>query len=174
MGFLDSFLEKINISGDDEGEFGYDAAEEEGGEAEAEEAAARTEKKPVEVDETPAVRKKSSRAAASSKVVPIHNTSIPKQAEVCMVLPKGYESSTEIAEILIEGKTVVLNLEGMNIDTAQRIIDFTSGACFTMGGLIQKISKKIFIATPSNVQLTGDFSSLFGDDADMTSLNLTV
>ena len=52
----------------------------------------------------------------------------------------------------------MLNMEAMNFDTAQRVIDFTSGACFTMGGNLQKISKKIIIATPSNVELSGDFT----------------
>ena len=91
-----------------------------------------------------------------------------------MILPKGYENASEIAELLLQGKTVVLNMEGMNIDAAQRIIDFTSGACFTMTGNLQKISKKIFIATPSNVELSGDFVNLLGESVDMSSLNLTL
>ena len=58
----------------------------------------------------------------------------------------------------------------------QRVIDFTSGACFTMGGNLQKISKKIIIATPSNVELSGDFTELLGDDdsTDISSYSLKV
>ena len=68
----------------------------------------------------------------------------------------------------------MLNMEAMNFDTAQRVIDFTSGACFTMGGNLQKISKKIIIATPSNVELSGDFTELLGDDdsTDISSYSL--
>ena len=175
MGFLDNFLGKININGEDGDEdYGYDDPEET--EDEEEDASAKA-AKPAEGEETtaPAVttRKKTSKASAG-KVVPMHSASVSKQSEVCMILPKGYENSSEIAEILLQGKTVVLNMEGMNIDAAQRIIDFTSGACFTMGGNLQKISKKIFIATPSSVELSGDFSNLFGEDVDMSNLNLTV
>ena len=67
---------------------------------------------------------------------------------------------------------MVLNLEGMNVDAAQRVIDFASGACYTMGGNLQKISKKIFIVTPSSGDLPGDFTNLLGDTIDLSSLNL--
>ena len=174
MGFLDNFLGKINITGDDGDEdYGYDDAEEL--EQEEEEVSVKPEKKAAEPEETtPALPRKKASKAAAGKVVPMHSATVNKSSEVCMILPKGYENSSEIAEILLQGKTVVLNMEGMNIDAAQRIIDFTSGACFTMGGNLQKISKKIFIATPSSVELSGDFSNLFGEDVDMSSLNLTV
>lgn len=95
-----------------------------------------------------------------------------KQSEVRMIIPKSYEDSNEIADYLIDGKTVVLNLEEMNVDLGQRIIDFTVGACYTMGGNLQKISKKIFIATPSTVELSGDFTDLLSETIDLSSLNL--
>ena len=62
----------------------------------------------------------------------------------------------------------------MNIEAAQRIIDFSSGACYTMGGNLQKISKKIFIVTPANVELSGDFTNLLGDSVNLSNLNLTM
>jgi cell division inhibitor SepF len=185
MGFLDGFLGKISLNENEpEEEYdGYDDMDdvEEGEEEEyaAAKTPAKNERKheSAEEEEESAPKKKifkSSSAPSNSKVVPMRTASPAKQAEVCMILPKGYENSSEIAEILLQGKTVVLNMEGMNIDAAQRIIDFTSGACFTMGGNLQKISKKIFIATPSNVELSGDFVNLLGDTVDMASLNLTL
>lgn len=113
------------------------------------------------------------RASKSGKVVPMRSTTT-KQSEVCMIMPKGYEDANEIADILLQGKSVVLNLEGMNVDAAQRVIDFASGACYTMGGNLQKISKKIFIVTPSSVELSGDFTNLLGDTIDLSSLNLNL
>ena len=41
-----------------------------------------------------------------------------------MIIPKEYNDTKDIAEILLSGKTVVLNMEAMNFDTAQRVIDF--------------------------------------------------
>ena len=49
--------------------------------------------------------------------------------------------------------------------TAQRIIDFTSGATYSMNGNLQKISNSIFIATPESVELSGDFQELISGGA---------
>ena len=51
-------------------------------------------------------------------------------------------------------------MEGIPTETAQKIIDFTSGACYSMNGNLQKISSYIFIATPQSVELSGDFEDL--------------
>ncbi len=117
---------------------------------------------------SPIAKRQTVRSARNMAVKTVGN----KQSEVRMIIPKSYEDSNEIADYLIDGKTVVLNLEEMNVDLGQRIIDFTVGACYTMGGNLQKISKKIFIATPSTVELSGDFTDLLSETIDLSSLNL--
>ena len=47
--------------------------------------------------------------------------------EVCVIKPKSMEDAREITETLLGGCTVVLNMEGLDLDIAQRIIDFSSG-----------------------------------------------
>lgn len=68
--------------------------------------------------------------------------------EVCVIKPTTIEDEIEITETLLNGRTVVINMEGLSVDIAQRIIDFTSGATFAMHGNLQKISNYIFLATP--------------------------
>ena len=51
---------------------------------------------------------------------------------------------------------------GLDVDIAQRIIDFTSGSCFAISGNLQKISHYIFIITPASVDISGDFQDIFG------------
>lgn len=80
--------------------------------------------------------------------------------EVCVIKPTSVEDAREITETLLNGRTVVLNVEGLDMDIAQRIIDFTSGSCFAISGNLQKISNYIFIITPANVDISGDFQSL--------------
>ena len=80
--------------------------------------------------------------------------------EVCVVKPTSFEDAREITETLLSNRTVVLNLEGLDVDVAQRIIDFTSGSCFAINGNLQKISKYIFIITPSSVDISGDFQEM--------------
>ena len=65
-----------------------------------------------------------------------------------MIKPTSVEDAREITETLLErANTVVLNVEGLDVEIAQRIIDFTSGSCFAISGNLQKISNYIFIIT---------------------------
>ena len=57
--------------------------------------------------------------------------------EVCVIKPASMEDTREIADTLLAGCTVVLNLEGIDVDIAQRIIDFCCGACYCMSGSLQ-------------------------------------
>lgn len=80
--------------------------------------------------------------------------------DVCVIKPASVEEAREITETLLSNKTVILNLEGIDIDIAQRIIDFTSGSCYAIDGKLQKISQYIFIITPSSVGISGDFQEI--------------
>ena len=81
--------------------------------------------------------------------------------EVCVIRPTSVEDAREITETLLANRTVVLNLEGLDVEIAQRIIDFTSGSCFAISGNLQKISHSIFIITPASVDISGDFQEIF-------------
>lgn len=80
--------------------------------------------------------------------------------EVCVIKPVSIEDAREITETLLANRTVVLNLEGLDVAIAQRIIDFTSGSCFAISGNLQKISHYIFIITPASVDISGDFQDI--------------
>ena len=104
----------------------------------------------------------------SSKVVPMR-----RGMEVSLVKPTSMEDAKDICDYLLAGKAVVLNMEGIHTEVAQRIIDFASGATYSMNGNLQKISNYIFIATPESVELSGDFQDLLSAGAfDATGLNV--
>ena len=70
------------------------------------------------------------------------------------------EDAKEIAETLISHQTVILNMEGVDVGLAQRIIDFSSGACYALNGNLQKISNFIFIITPHSIGISGDLQEI--------------
>ena len=78
--------------------------------------------------------------------------------EVCVMKPTYYEETKDIINNLLDGKSVVLNLEGMRLELAQRIVDSVSGGCYAIQGNLQKISGYIYLVTPSSVDITGDFA----------------
>ena len=79
--------------------------------------------------------------------------------EVCVIKPTSVNDAREVTDNLLVGSTVVLNLEGLDVDIAQRIIDFTSGSTYAIRGNVMKISHYIFVITPANVDISGDVSA---------------
>ena len=98
----------------------------------------------------------------SQKVTPIRSV---KRApgpgmEVCVIKPTSVDDAREITETLLNNQTVVLNLENLDVEIAQRIIDFASGSAYAISGNLQKISNYIFIITPACVDISGDFQEI--------------
>ena len=79
---------------------------------------------------------------------------------VCVIRPKSMEDALQIAQMLIAHCTVILNLEGLDLDVSQRIFDFASGACCASRGRLDKISNYIFVLTPHDVDITGEFQQI--------------
>ena len=91
--------------------------------------------------------------------------------EVCVIRPSSVEDAREITDTLLANRTVVLNLEGIEVDTAQRIIDFTSGSCYAISGNLQKISHYIFIITPASVDISGDFQEILSGSFEVPPIH---
>lgn len=87
--------------------------------------------------------------------------------KVCVIRPHSMEDAREITDSLLSDCTVVLNMEGLELEIAQRIIDFTAGSCYAMDGNLQKVSTYIFVITPASVDLTGDFQEIISDAFDV-------
>lgn len=143
-------------------------------------------KQPVAVKRTNIVKddveeseKFAPRKTQSSKITQMRQTASKRMPvgngmEVCVMKPTSIEDAREITDTLLSNRTVVLNLEGIDVDIAQRIIDFTSGSCYAISGNLQKISHYIFIITPASVDVSGDFQDIFGgafDSPISTGLN---
>ena len=115
-----------------------------------------------EEEYTAPVKQKSS--FSNNKVTPMRQPARRSSVnmEVCVIKPTSVEDSREITETLLSGRTVILNLEGLDLEIAQRIIDFASGACYSLNGSLQKISSYIFVLGPSSVDITGDLQNILG------------
>lgn len=97
---------------------------------------------------------------SSSKISPMRTKKSAAGMNVCVIKPRSMEDAREITMTLLSNCTVVLNMEGLDLDLAQRIIDFSSGSCFAMSGSLQKISNYIFIVAPADVDISGDFQEI--------------
>lgn len=110
------------------------------------------------------------KAKPTSKVSPIRTRKANNPGmEVCVIKPHTMEDAREITETLLANCTVVLNMEGLELEVAQRIIDFASGSCYAIDGNLQKISNYIFIITPASVDISGDFQEILTGAFDVPS-----
>ncbi|MDO5539851.1 MAG: cell division protein SepF [Eubacteriales bacterium] len=128
-------------------------------------------KQPVKSVKSTVSKTKPAAAPSSSKVSPIRSRKGNNDMAVCVVKPKNMEDAREITETLLANCTVVLNMEGLDLDLAQRIIDFTSGSCYAISGNLQKISNYIFIITPAAVDISGDFQDILSGAFDVPPMN---
>ncbi len=83
--------------------------------------------------------------------------SAPASNEVYVIKPTDLSDAQSIADFLKSGMTIVINMEGMELSLAQRIIDIVFGAVYAINGTINPISNNIFIAAPDSIEVTGDF-----------------
>ena len=109
-------------------------------------------------------------AGSGKKVVPI-KPGTSRGLEVVVIRPESMEDASDITDTLLNGKAVVLNLEGIHVEIAQRIIDYSAGSCYAMRGNLQKITSYIFLVTPPNVDISGDIPELVAGGIDLSSFN---
>ena len=79
--------------------------------------------------------------------------------ELKVVRPERFDSVTQIADHLLNGRTVVLNLEATNKETARRMIDFLSGVAYSIDGNLKKVANNTYVITPGNVAVSNDQSA---------------
>lgn len=170
MSIISKLLESVHLNGDDEEDDYYlDDDYEEEDDRTARKGFFSKKNEDDYYDDEEEYEQKRSFLSRSPKVVPMK----PRAMEVSMVKPTSIEDAKEICDYMLAGKAVVLNMEGIHTEVAQRIIDFTSGATYSMNGNLQKISNYIFIATPESVELSGDFQDLLNSGTlDMGGMNL--
>ena len=158
MSVMDKFLKAIQLTGDDESGY-YDSDDIYYDSSSKNDVFSNT--APIGKD-VPSIDLSEEKKKVTPKVVPTRSRKSLSAAgmEVCVIKPTSVEDAREITETLLANRTVVLNLEGLDVDIAQRIIDFTSGSTFAISGNLQKISRYIFIITPASVDISGDFQSI--------------
>ena len=72
---------------------------------------------------------------------------------VVVYTPKTYEDVQTLIDYLKRREPVVVDLSGINSDSAQRILDFMSGAIYGLSGSIHRINGNIFLLTPAGVSI---------------------
>lgn len=66
-----------------------------------------------------------------------------------------FADAREVAETLMSGTPVLLDLTSAEGDVAKRILDFSSGVVFGLGSGMHRVDRNVFLLTPSDTEVTG-------------------
>ena len=112
---------------------------------------------------------KPAKASNPSKLVSINSRNNNRSSnQVYVIKPQEFNEAQRVTDYLKEGRTIVINMEGIEVHAAQRIIDFIGGACYALDGSLQAISANIFIAAPRNIDVTGDLRDEILNDSTLS------
>jgi len=75
-------------------------------------------------------------------------------ARVHIVEPHGFNDAQEIGDRLKVGQPVILNLQNVPRDLQRRLIDFSSGLAYAVGGSMSRVADQVFLLTPTNVEVS--------------------
>jgi cell division inhibitor SepF len=95
------------------------------------------------------------RSTERKNVVPI--TAVPpKQApfKVLVVEPRSFEEVQTIVDQMRARRPIILNLESLDKDLAQKILNFLNGAIYALGGETQRVAQGIFFFAPQGVDIS--------------------
>jgi cell division inhibitor SepF len=80
----------------------------------------------------------------------------PQSPKVHVVVPVGFNDAQEIGDKLKDNQPVIVNLQGIDRDLSRRLIDFSSGLTYGLGGAMERVAEQVFLLTPSNVEVSAE------------------
>ncbi len=91
------------------------------------------------------------RLSAREKTVEFAGT----EQQVILFNPKSFDEAGDLVQHLVQGRSIVMTLEGVPTELARRLLDFLSGIAYALQGKITPISAKTYFVTPQNVDVLG-------------------
>jgi Protein of unknown function (DUF552). len=88
----------------------------------------------------------------NSKVVDLNKLN---RSKVVVYNINTFNEVTKICDNLRQKKISLINMEKLSHEESRRVLDFVSGACYSLDGNIQKIDTNIFIVCPHNIEIIG-------------------
>jgi cell division inhibitor SepF len=80
----------------------------------------------------------------------------PELRRITTVHPRSYNDARVIGEAFRVGTPVIMNLSEMTDADAKRLVDFSAGLIFGLHGAIERVTARVFLLSPSHVEVTGE------------------
>jgi len=80
----------------------------------------------------------------------------PQPYRITTLHPRTYNEARTIGERFRDGMPVIMNLSEMDDSDAKRLVDFAAGLSFGLRGSIERVTAKVFLLSPQNVDVTAE------------------
>ncbi len=108
--------------------------------------------RPVPMDEREdAHGHQSDGGSGTVRAVPLAKSVVPQT-----VVPQSYNDAQAVADVFKDGKPVVIDLVSAERDLSRRLIDFSAGLCYGLGGSMEKLSSDIYLLSPDGVEVSSE------------------
>lgn len=84
--------------------------------------------------------------------------------KISTIHPRSYNDARRIGEEFRSGTPVIMNLTEMEDGDAKRIVDFSAGLVFGLHGTIERITNKVFLLSPANVDVAAEARAQLAQD----------
>ena len=74
------------------------------------------------------------------------------------VSPSAFNDAQEIGDRFKSGQPVIVNLQAVDRDLRRRLVDFSSGLCYAIGGKMDRVADQVYLLTPADVQVSREAS----------------
>ena len=95
----------------------------------------------------------------SSAVEVAPQLDLPVLDRIITLHPRYYNEARTIGEHFRQGNPVIINLTEMDESEHKRLVDFASGLAFGLHGTIERVTKKVFLISPANVNVSSEDKS---------------
>lgn len=83
-------------------------------------------------------------------------TPVASAYHIITLQPRSYSEARRMGEHYREGNPVIINLDDMEEGERKRLVDFASGLVFGLHGRIERVSHKVFLLSPANVDVSNE------------------
>ena len=104
------------------------------------------------------------RCASPTRLPAAATPAVPEQrlggaaalARITTLQPRSYNEARTIGERYRDGVPVIMNLTELDDAAAKRLVDFAAGLAFALRGSIDKVTSRVFLLTPADVEVSAD------------------
>ena len=93
----------------------------------------------------------------------VRPVAIPSTTKPQVIIPKSFNDAQLVADHFKDATPVIVNMQNAERDLARRLIDFSSGLCYGLGGQMERVAEQVYLLTPDEVTVSDEERERFSD-----------